>query len=580
MSRTKNHAMFGLALASALALTACAGGGTGTGGTSDAELGPDGFAINTGVANAGGTIEVLSAVELSHLDPSMGNDGNITNFYRLMYRTLTTYANAPGAGGTEIVPDLATDTGTSNADATEWTYTLKDDIFYEDGTPIVAADVKYALERSLDPAIAIGPDFHQTYLAGASDYAGIYQDPAGLDSIVVTGDKMITFVLNQPLAGFPAVAATGPFTPFPAGTIESVTTLDEEPIASGPYKLESYQRGSSLTLIRNEFWDAASDPVRAAYPDSFIFTFGLDPNTIDQRMISGQGSDINAVASSTNTLLAANLSRVQTPQFMQRTVRDIPACTMYVAMNNTKEPFGDVRVRQAISYGINKNSVMNATGGPSMAEITHDMLTPQVPGREAFNLYPSDNNEGDVEAAQALLAEAGYPDGFSATIDVRAIPKWQAQAEAVQQSLARVGIDLTLNVIDASTYYEVIQTPSQQNDMAITGWCSGWLSGTPLLTPLFDGDRITEQGNPNLSQFNDPEINAAFDVVAQISDLDEQDAAYSDLNRAIMEKAAVVPLLWETPLQMVGSNVGNAFAHAGRTGYIDYTSVGLKNPEQ
>lgn len=542
------------------------------------QTGEFGFAVNTGEAKSGGTVNVLSAVDLSHLDPAMGNDGDIRNFYRLIYRTLTTYSNEPGEG-TTVVPDLATDTGTPNESATEWTFTLKDDIFYEDGTPITSGDIKYAIERSFDPAVGIGQSYHRVYLQGGDTYRGVYEDPSGLDSIKTPDDKTIIFHLNQPLPGFPNLTATSPFAPVPKDGAVSTTQLDQAPIASGPYKVESYKRGSSLTLVRNEFWSSKTDSVRPAYPDRYAFTFGLDPVTISQRIIAGQGDDKNAMTSSTSPLQASNLSEIQKDEYKERTVRDTPACVLYLALNTTHEPFNDMRVRQAVNFAVNKKSVQNATGGPMMASITDDMLLPDVPGREAFNLYETDDHAGDIDKAKKLLAAAGYENGFAVTMDVRGIPKWQAQAVAVQESLKRVGIDLTLNVIDAAKYYEVIGSPTQQAAMGITGRCSSWLSGVMILGPLFDGDQITDKGNLNVAQLNDPTINERFDQIMAMTDVDEQNAEFAKLNREIMKLAPVVPLLWETSLQMVGSNLGNAFAHSGLTGYIDYTSVGLKDPE-
>lgn len=579
MNRKRTLALASVIATGALIFTGCSSSGGGAVvDNSSVKTDSQGFAVNTGQVEKGGTVTVLGSVDFSHLDPTMGNDGNVTNFYRLIYRQLTTYSNEPGKG-TTVVPDLATDTGRPNADKTVWTYTLKDNIFFQDGTPITAQDIKFGVERSFDPALAIGPNYHRVYIEGGDKYQGIYQDPKGLASIEVPDQKTIIFHLNKPLAGFSDITTSGPFTPFPADKVKTVTQLDESPIASGPYQVESYTRGTQLVLSRNSEWSAESDPVRAAYPDKFNFVFGLDSSTIDQRMISGQGDDTNALASSTNPLLAASLSRIQTPDLKKRTVRDIAACTTYMALNTTREPLNDLRVRQAISYAVDLNSNLTATGGEQMAQITHDMLTPDVPGRVPFNLYESKDNGGNVAKAKELLAAAGYAEGFDATIDVRSLPVWKAQAEAMQQSLAKVGINLTLNVIDASTFYEVIATPAKQNDMAITGWCSAWLSGIPLLSSLFDGTRITATGNQNHSQLNDPAINKRFADIDQITDLDEQNAEFGKLNREIMEQAPVVPLDWLTGLQMVGSNVGNAFAHAGRTGYIDYTSVGLKNPK-
>lgn len=577
MKSKKSVLLTSVALSAALVLTGCGGSSGGSdSGETGVVLDDSGFAVQTGEPAKGGTVNVLGAVDFSHLDPAMGNDGNVLNFYRLIYRQLTTTANKPGADGAEVVPDLATDTGTPNEDATVWTYTLKDDIFFENGDPITAADMKYGLERSMHPALRIGSDFHIQYLEGASDYEGVFKDPKGLDSIEVVDEKTIRFHLNQPLASFASVASMRVFTPFPVGTTAS--EIDDKPIASGPYKVEEYTRGSSLTLERNDEWTEESDAVRPAYPDAFEFVFGLDEDTIDQRMISGQGDDVNAVASPTSPLQAANLSRIQNPEMKARTIRDQPACTTYMALNTTKGPLAKLKVRQAINYGIDKQSVLTATGGPALAQLASDMLTPNVPKRKEFDLYATENNAGNTDKAKELLAEAGYPDGFSITIDVRGIPKWRSQAVAVQASLKKIGVNAKLNVIDAAKYYEVISTPSQQHDAAITGWCSDWLSGDPLLRPLFDGTRIHKTGNWNISQLDDKTINKKFVEIGKITDLDEQNAAYAELNRSIMELAPVVPLVRDTPLQMVGENVGGAYSHAGQYGYVDYTSLGLKKP--
>lgn len=550
-------------------------------GTSEAVIGDDGFAIYTGDPEVGGVVTILGGVDFSYLDPAMGNDGNVNNLYQLIYRNLTQYTYDIETGELELVGDLATDTGTSNEDATVWTFTLRDGIAFEDGTPITAADVKFGIERAFDPSLAIGSDYLQTYIDGASDYAGVFADPDGLDSIVVVNDQTIEFHLNQPLAAFPYILATPPGVPFPADQVTSPDQIQNEPIASGPYRVETYRSGEILVLVRNENWDADTDPIRAAYADGYEFVLSLDQSTIDQRMISAQGDDVNAAASSTNPLQAANLAQVQqNPDLAARTIKGAPTCTMYMAMNTTVEPLDDVQVRQAISYAVDKTSVVNASGGPLLAEVAHDMLLPAVPGREEFNLYETEGDAGDPELAAEMLADAGHPDGLSLTMDVRALPIWQAQAESVQQSLAEAGIDVTLNVIDAATYYEAIGTPSQQNDLAITGWCTGgWYSGAPLLTPLFHGDRITETGNSNIAQIDDPELNARFDEVGLLTDIDEQNAGYSEINRMILELAPVVPLVRQTNLQMVGENVGGAFAHPARTGYLDYNSLGLLDPE-
>jgi peptide/nickel transport system substrate-binding protein len=548
----------GLALAASLALTSCAGagGGAAAGGV-------------TGPADTGGTMQVLASTDFSHLDPTMGYDTGVADLYRLIYRTLTT---ASGKDGATIAPDLATDTGTPNADATVWTFTLKDGLKFEDGSPITSESVKFGVERSFDPALAIGTPYTRLYLAGGDTYKGPYES-GDLSSIETPDEKTIVFHLNRSVPEFASVAAQSTFTPFPVDKDRvTVTSMDQQPIASGPYRVTARTAGSSLTLERNPEWDQTTDDVRTAKPDKWQFTVGLDPATIDERMLAGQGDDKNAIA---YTITAASVSRIQTPQIKARTVSGDQACTTYLGLNTTKPHLDDVRVRQAISYAIDKKSLADVAGGPSVAKPASTMLTPSIPGHKDFDLYPSTDSAGDVDKAKSLLAEAGLADGFTMTLDVRNLPASQKQAEALQQSLAKVGITLELNIIDTSTYYETIGTTSQQHDAAVTGWCPDWLSASTVLPTLFDGRQISEKGNNNIAQLNDPAVNAKIDEVSAMTDLDAAKTAWGDLDEQIQQLAPTVPLLFEQSVLVVGENVRNAYSSPLYAGGIDYATIGL-----
>jgi peptide/nickel transport system substrate-binding protein len=553
----------GLALAASLALTSCAGaggGGAAAGGV-------------TGPADTGGTMQVLASTDFSHLDPTMGYDTGVADLYRLIYRTLTTPA---GKDGATIAPDLATDTGTPNADATVWTFTLKDGLRFEDGSPITSESVKFGVERSFDPALAIGTPYTRLYLEGGDTYTGPYES-GDLSSIETPDEKTIVFHLNRSVPEFASVAAQSTFTPFPADTAKVTTTsVDQQPIASGPYRVTARTPGSSLTLERNPEWDQTTDDVRTAKPDAWQFTVGLDQATIDERMLAGQGDDKDAIA---YTITAASVSRIQTPQIKARTVSGDQACTTYLGLNTTKPHLDDVRVRQAIAYAVDKKSLADVAGGPSIAAPASTMLTPSVPGHKDFDLYPSADSAGDVEEAKALLAEAGLADGFTMTLDVRNLPTAQKQAEALQQSLAKVGITLELNIIDTSTYYETIGTTSQQHDAAVTGWCPDWLSASTVLPTLFDGRQISEKGNNNIAQLNDPAVNARIDEISAMTDLDAAKTAWGDLDEQIQELAPTVPLLFAQSVLVVGENVRNAYSSPLFAGGIDYATIGLATEE-
>jgi peptide/nickel transport system substrate-binding protein len=153
----------------------------------------------------------------------------------------------------------------------------------------------------------------------------------------------------------------------------------------------------------------------------------------------------------------------------------------------------------------------------------------------------------------------------------------QAQAEAVQQALAKAGITVNFNLIDTSTYYEVIGTTSQQNDAAITGWCPDWASGSTFLPPLFDGSQIFPKGNSNIAQLNDPAVNERIAEIRAMTDTDEANAAWGALDEQIQKLVPTVPLLFEKTVMVVGANVAGAYSHAGYSGGIDYVSVGLSS---
>lgn len=566
--------------AASFILAGCGGGGTTSGHSQIDE--ETGFALYTGEPQKGGKVTILGGVDFSHLDPSMGSDGNVMNMYQLIYRNLTQYKFNRDTGQLELVGDLAEDTGTANSDSTEWTFKLRDGIKFEDGSPITASDVKFGIEHSFDPSIAIGLDYVQTYIKGASDYEGVFKDPKGLDSIQVIDDKTIKFVTNAPMADFPKVLATAPAVPFPKDQVKNADHIQKKPIASGPYKIKEYKPGEVLRLERNENWSQETDDIRPANLDEYEFILSLDQNTIDQRMMSGQGDDKNAISSSTNPVDAANLAQIsQNKQLAQRTVQSIPSCNYFMIMNTTKKPFDNQKVRQAMNFAVDKQSVVNASGGPKLAETAPNQLLQSVPDYTADDPFATPEAKGDPEKAKQLMQEAGVSEPVNLTMDVRALPMWQAQAESVQQSLAKAGIKVKLNVIDSSKFYEVIATPEKQNELAISGWCSnGWFSGEPLLGPLFDGKRITPTGNQNQSQINDPKLNKALAEAAVIPDVDQKNKKYIEISKQVQELSPTVPLVRPKPLQMVGENVGGAFANPSRTGYIDYNQLGLIDPEK
>lgn len=555
--------------ATALALAACSGGATG------GQPAPGATASFSDTPAQGGTVEVLQNADFSYLDPARGWDGGVNNFYRLVYRTLTTPAPGNAEDANQVVPDLAEGLGEQSADGLKWTYRLKSGLKFEDGSPITSAEVKFGISRAWDPEIGIGSPYARQTIAAPEGYQGPYKS-GDLPTIETPDARTIVFNLKKKFPEFDAVAAQVNMTPFPKGS-GGGNEFIKKVVASGPYKLAAYTPGSLVQLERNPSWDKNTDQVRTAKPDGWRFTIGLDPATIDERLMAGQGTDVNAIA---GTVSASTLARIQAPQFAGRTVRMPGVCTTYMALNTTKKPLDDVRVRQAINLAVDKAAVQSATGGTQLADIANTIVPKSVAGHQDFDLYPSEGAKGDVAAAQKLLAEAGQSSGFTLTLDIRSAPKMQKQAEAVQQSLKRVGIDVKLNVIDTAKYYETISTRSQQHDAAITGWCPDWASSAAtFLPPLFYGPNITDKGNYNHAQLNDPAVNKRIDEITAMTDLEKANQAWGELDEQLMKLAPVVPLNVEQYLYLPGGNVTGLFASPGAAyGGIDNVLVGLRDP--
>lgn len=572
--------MLSASLSTSLALSLLGACSTQGGDGRDPDRRQPGVATGTvigGTPKRGGTLTVLSNQDFAHLDPARNWVMPAMDFgTRLIYRTLTTFRAEPGKKGSEIVPDLATDLGRSSDGGRTWTFTLKPGLVYEDGTPIRARDIKYNVERSFAPDLAGGPDYAQRYLADAEGYAG----PLGgkhLDSIRTPDDRTIVFSLNRPVAEFSYTVTLPTFSPVPESREKGVQ-YDLRPFSSGPYRIESYARGKKLVLVRNTHWDAATDPVRKAYPDRIVVIQGLKGGQIDDRIIESAGVDASAVEWS--DLQPSSVAKVlPKPEIRQRLSAERTGCTDMLALNTSRAPFDDPKLRLAMQYAVDKEAQVTANGGPALNDIATAYLPPSLTGGRAAAPVHGGPVTGDVKKAEKLLAEAGRADGFDTTITVSTGDK--TRAEALQQSLARVGIRLRIETVDPSVYYDTIGDTANAPDMAISGWCPDYPSAATFLPFVFDGRTIKPKGNQgNVSQFRAKAVERRMDEIAAMSDATAANKAWTALDREIQRTSPAVPLLWERKPLLVGDNIAGAFGHPSWTGQFDFAVIGLKDPSR
>ena len=369
---------------------------------------------------------MANAGDWDSLDPADTYYTYAWNFARLYGRALVMFRSAPGAEGATLVPDLAENLGTPNADQTQWTYTLRQGVRFEDGTPVTSRDVKYAVERSLDMAtFPNGPTYLTDFLA----------------TIDTPDDRTIVFTLVKPFSGFDYFAQLPAMIPVPQAK-DTGSKYKEHVVSTGPYMFEHNDLSKSFAMVRNPNWDQATDPHRKPLPDRIEVTLNVNADDLDNRLIAGdldvaiEGGGVQPAAQ--GRILADQRLRVNTDSALG-------ARLFYSVLNTDVPPLGDVHCRRAVLFAADRVGYQRANGGPTGGEIATNLLPPAVPGAERFDLYPSAGNQGDLERAREELRLCRSPDGFRTKVSYRSeSPRERATAEALQQSLGRVGITLDL----------------------------------------------------------------------------------------------------------------------------------------
>ncbi|AZS85210.1 ABC transporter substrate-binding protein [Streptomyces griseoviridis] len=527
----------------------------------------------------GGTLSVLNANAQQDFDPARLYTSGGGNVPSLVFRTLTTRNRENGAAGAKVVPDLATDTGRANKDATVWTYTLKKGLTYEDGTPITSADIKYGIERSFAPELSGGAPYLRDWLVGAADYQGPYKDKKGLSAIETPDDLTIVFHLNKPEGEFPYLATQTQFTPVPKAK-DTGTKYEEHPVSSGPYKVVKNENdGEHLVLERNPHWSAATDDQRKAYPDRIDVTSGLDSSVINQRLSASQGADAAAVTTDTN-LGPAELAKVTGDKALAARVGTGHfGYTNYIAFNPKVKPFDDPKVRQAISYAVDRSSVVNAAGGSALAEAATTFLPDQKSfGYTPYDLFPA-GASGNAAKAKELLKEAGHPDGITVTLTHSNSKDFETSPEiatALQDALKKAGITVKLQGLEENDYGDKIRNVKTEPGFFLAHWGADWPSGGPFLAPIFDGRQIVKDGaNFNTGLLNDESVNDEIDSINKLTDLDEAAKRWGALDKKIAEQALTVPLFHPVYKRLYGKDVKNIVI-SDWTGVLDISQVAVK----
>ena len=525
-------------------------------------------------ATSGGTITVYlpGAPGPDTLDPTAAWSvaGNAIQ-QALVSRSLTQYAQ--GADGPVLVPDLATDLGSHNDDFTEWTFTIRDDATWENGQPVTAEEVAFGICRSLDSgAFPAGPgtEYSKPYFAGGEHYDGPYtgKDPdcAAYDGISVDGQD-VTLTMERPFPDMDYWGAVMAMGPAPLGDAADPARYSEEPLANGPYRVDSWQPGVELVLVRNEQWSASSDPARHQYADRWIFTFGKDQDMVDEIMLSDSAAGRAAVSTS----LSTGRFEDARSQLGARLVQQSSDCVSTLTPDYTK--ITDIRVRKALAYAYPYDDVWTADGEvPGVTRIpASGVLPPGMPGRKDFQV-DGEPITYDPERSKELLAEAGFGDEpYPITMIYYALDPQAVDAQGqITHGFEAGGFSVRAIPVQESPYGIWLDPDDPVNQLLnvrAANVCPAWPTGSATLPALLKGGAVF-----NTAHFDEPAVDERMDDIATLP-IREQPAAWGDLDETIMtDYFPTIPIAYVNRLFVFGTAIGNPSGD-GSLGMPDYKDL-------
>jgi ABC-type transport system substrate-binding protein len=528
--------LLAVALAAGLAACGSGGGGSNAGGSSPASTTPV----------KGGTLTVTFQGEPTGLDPAIAWENESMSIERLTYQTFLTYASEPGEAGTELVPDLATevptgDNGGISADGLVYTFHLRKGVKFAPpvSREVTAQDFKYSFERMLKEPLAPATYFY-TGVAGAQDFIdGKARDVKGYK---VVDDYTVQITIGAPDGAF-LMAMTMPFTSVMSKEwVDKVgKQINRKPLGTGPYVIDSWTPGQSITAVRNTNWSSDTDQ----WVDSMEFVFSSNPGTALLKLERGEVDILG------DSIPAADYLRTKQDPTWGKYVVDTPNIAWYyVFMNVLEQPFDNAQVRQAVNYAIDTQKIQKLLAGQGKA--LNQVYPVGMPGHQAdatFYTY-------DPAKAKQLLAEAGFPNGFKVTFVSHNVDPLPKLAQAIQADLKDVGVEAEIKQLDRATYWNYISLKKSHAAIGLSDWYMDFPDPSDWIGPLFTNPI---DGGANSSFYENPQVNELYAKSASELDTTKRIEMFKQMQDIVMQDAPTAPLYQPIWNAMYGKNTGGFY---------------------
>lgn len=502
-------------------------------------------------AKPGGDIVVTYKDDVATLDPAIGYDWQNWSMIKSLFDGLMDYE----PGTTNLRPGLAESYEIAE-DGQAFTFKLRSDVKFHNGREMTADDVKYSLDRVTNPA---------TQSPGAGFFGSIkgYDQMAdgsatALEGVSVVDRMTIKIELSRPDATFLHVMALN-FASIVAkeAVMEAGDDFGKSPVGTGAFKLEEWTIGQKLVFAKNaDYWRKG-----LPYLDTITFEVGQEPIVALLRLQKGE-VDIPG-----DGIPPAKFQEVMAdPEQKARVIEGGQLHTGYITLNVKMPPFDNLDVRKAVNMAINKERITQVINGRAVPAT--QPLPPTMPGyTDGYDGYPF-----DPDGAKALLAKAGFPDGFETELFVMNTDPNPRIAQAIQQDLANIGIKAAIQSLASAN----VIAAGGEEDQAPMIWSGGmaWIADFPdasnFYGPILGCDGATV-GGWNWSWYCNEELDAMAtkaDSITEASMVDDRLKMWSDVYMAVMEDAPWVPVFNEQRFTMKSKRMGGADAL-----YVDPVSI-------
>ena len=508
----------------AMVLTAC-GGGNNAAATTAAAGGSETQA--TAESSGGGNITKTDIVfaqasDVVTLDPAGQQDTTSSVLMKHVYSTLMDIDDDGN-----LVPDLA-ESYEMKSD-TEYTFTLRQDACFSDGTPVTAKDVKFTFDR-------------------AKDMPKTKSNTSKIEEVIADDDQHVTFKLTQPYAAFKTIITNSNLSIVSEAAVtaagESYGDVDNV-LGSGAFTVTEWVPNDHYTLARNEkYWDEmpiATTITCRVIPEGSARAIALEAGEVDLVWNVDATDCANIEANPDVTLLSQTSSSIE-----------------YLGMNTTKEKFKDVRVRQAINYALDKQTFVD-TIIEGRGTVANSYINSMIPGwTDEVEAYPY-----DPAKAKELLAEAGYPNGFECKIYVNGDVRTRS-AQIIQAQLAEVGITVDISTYEWGALLDSLN--AGEHEMFLLGWSNSSFDADGSTYQLFYSGNHGATGNRAF--LTDDKVDELIINAQKESDDTKRMELYKELQVYLHEISPWCPLYYKNDNVGVRADLKGFKLHKGAQHYL------------